>query len=991
MMKPLYLLLFCIGCLSAVAQPKPMRQQSYWPEGNEIVCVNGTNRYTRALYGSHSLFRLETSDRPVFATFDKRHNRNVRFWLVNNANGQTLALDSTTYCKAYYKGGVRRYELRDASWGGGVLTVEVIASLDAEQALWRFTAKGFADAVSLSYAVAPTRRMKMARDGDLGLEPRESYDADPHAMPVTGRCSPDDCLLLVNGEDSLRVLGGKRGQTAFEKELNAIGKRMSRLEFSTPDPYLNPIGRNLVAATDGMWDGETWLHGCIGWRMPLPGWRAAYAGDVTGWTDRAERHFNAYAESQVTGVPPVYPHPTQDEANNLARGVEKWGTQMYSDGYICRSPHNNHQMHHYDMNLSYIDELLWHFSYDADTAYMRRMWPVLTRHLAWEKRNWDPDGDHLYDAYCCIWASDALWYNGGAVTHSSAYNYRANLLAARIAELIGEDGRPYREEANAILEALNSRLWLSDAGHWAEYQDLMGLRRLHRSAALWTIYTPIDCGACSPEQAWCATAYVERSIPHIPVTFSQPREEMPRVEQSLYTLSTTDWLPYDWSTNNVAHEEVMNMALAFFEAGRNEAGYRLLKADVMDGMYLGQSPGNFGQISYYDKARAEAYRDFADNIGITSRAMVCGLFGVRPDALYGQCIVQPGFPERWDSASFHAPYLSYRYKKQGNKMVLRVAQRFSQPLKIVFRYSLGDGRFAEVEGTADSVQTLVLNLPMSKGGDMTEQVSIPVRKSVDLERAGLLADRAVSRKQCMVKISYNARVDKVFQQEYRSPRPPYTSLEIPKQGIGQWCQPKRMVALNDSGFRAKITDDIFRTPLGVDFASPKEGDNICFTSLFDNYPDSVVVPLKGKARRLWLLMAGTTNNMQSRIDNAIVTVTYQDGSCDTLHLENPINWCPVEQDYYVDGLAFQTAPLRPYRVHLGSGLVSRDLYRRLHLNGITRHVAGNADSAEPNIIPDGAAEILSMKLDGSRRLKHLCLRTLSNEVVVGLMAATLER
>lgn len=239
-------------------------------------------------------------------------------------------------------------------------------------------------------------------------------------------------------------------------------------------------------------------------------------------------------------------------------------------------------------------------------------------------------------------------------------------------------------------------------------------------------------------------------------------------------------------------------------------------------------------------------------------------------------------------------------------MVLRVAQRFSQPLKIVFRYSLGDGRFAEVEGTADSVQTLVLNLPMSKGGAMTEQVSIPVRKSVDLERAGLLADRAVSRKQCMVKISYNARVDKVFQQEYRSPRPPYTSLEIPKQGIGQWCQPKRMVALNDSGFRAKITDNIFRTPLDVDFASPKEGDNICFTSLFDNYPDSVVVPLKGKARRLWLLMAGTTNNMQSRIDNAIVTVTYQDGSCDTLHLENPINWCPVEQDYYVDGLAFQT-------------------------------------------------------------------------------------
>ena len=46
-------------------------------------------------------------------------------------------------------------------------------------------------------------------------------------------------------------------------------------------------------------------------------------------------------------------------------------------------------MHHYDMNLNYVDELLWHFQYDADKDYMRKMWPLLQRHLAWEKRNYD--------------------------------------------------------------------------------------------------------------------------------------------------------------------------------------------------------------------------------------------------------------------------------------------------------------------------------------------------------------------------------------------------------------------------------------------------------------------------------------------------------------------------------------------------------------------------------------------------------------------------
>ena len=116
-------------------------------------------------------------------------------------------------------------------------------------------------------------------------------------------------------------------------------------------------------AADGIWDGEVWLHGAIGWRMPLSGWRAAYTGDVLGWHDRARTHFNAYAASQVTEVPNTLPHPAQDSALHLARSVKKWGTPQYSNGYICRNPHRNNQMHHYDMNLCCIDELLWHFKW----------------------------------------------------------------------------------------------------------------------------------------------------------------------------------------------------------------------------------------------------------------------------------------------------------------------------------------------------------------------------------------------------------------------------------------------------------------------------------------------------------------------------------------------------------------------------------------------------------------------------------------------------
>lgn len=91
----------------------------------------------------------------------------------------------------------------------------------------------------------------------------------------------------------------------------------------------------------------------------------------------------------------------------------------------------------------------------------------------------------------------------------------------------------------------------------------------------------------------------------------------------------------------------MHTALAYFQAGRADAGFHLLKSSVLDGMYLGESPGNFGQISFYDAARGECYRDFGDPIGVASRVLIQGLYGILPDAMNGRLLVKPGLPSSW--------------------------------------------------------------------------------------------------------------------------------------------------------------------------------------------------------------------------------------------------------------------------------------------------------------------------------------------------------
>ena len=957
--------------LSVSAQPSaqiPERQANYFPEGNAFSCVNGTNRYTRALYGSYDEYRIETSDRPIFAVYKKNNCRNLRFRVTYG--GHTFQLDSADYCKARYIDGRRDYLLRDKRWGNGELRMTVIAWPDREGGVWKISADCFDGRVEVEALLCETRVSKFKRNGDMGnfetpgcFEPKEQ----PQHLATAKVSMGSEAYFSL--EDLRLEAAADRQARQWAQRYDAADRHYrelaSTVAFRTPDPYLNPLGGAMVMAADGAWSGKVWLHGAVGWRVPLSGWRGAYAGDFLGMFDRQNEHFTAYAKSMVKDIPVTQGH-LMDESNNLARGAYRWGTPMYSNGYICRNPERNDQFHHYDMNLVYIDELLWHLQFDADTALLRKVWPVLVRHLAWEKRAWDPDGDSLYDAYCCIWASDALQYNSGAVTHSSAYNYRANLLAARIAEIIGMNPEPYRREAEAILKAMNARLWLPQEGHWAEYQDFMGLKRVHKNAAVWSIYTPIDCESCTPEQAYRATRYIDRHIPRIPFAFDG---------HTYHTISTSNWAPYEWSLNNVAMAEVMHTILAYYQAGRPEAAYRLLKANVLDFMYLGHSPANFGQLSTFDRSMGESYRDFTDVTGISTRTLIEGLYGITPDALDGRCIIRPGFPADWDSASVHTPYLDYTFRRVNGREVYDIRQKFQRPLTIVIRQNMAGGRYKDTAFSRGTVQ----HIELEGTGYREEPMEAPetVRPAMGTAFDDVRPERC--RTVDLTK-HFNAKVTDIFRNQYLTPRSPYTTLCVPTQGIGDWCSTKRTADIDDTKFRSMISHGLFHAPLDgqtLAFATPAEGRNIIYTSLWDNYPDSVTVALKGKASHAYLMMAGSTNAMQVDIANAVVTVEYADGTSDRLELSNPSNWCPIEQDFLRDAVAFPMPQPRPYRVGLATGLVSRRL-------------PGEEKKAVISI-PGGAAQLLDIPLNPDKKLRQLTLRALSTEVVVGLMSVTLQQ
>jgi hypothetical protein len=787
-----------------------------------------------------------------------------------------------------------------------------------------------------------------------------------------------------------------------ERHFAALRRRVT---VDTPDPFLNAAVGALNVAADAVWDEpeQAIMHGAIAWRTRLLGWRGPYSLDALGWHDRARQHFTYWAGRQNTEpVPDKIPPP--DANANLARNE----AGLHTNGDLSNS--------HYDMNLVFVDAFFRHLRWTGDLELARQLWPVLERHLAWERRlfrrEFGPADDRLplYEAYAAIWASDDLQYHGGGAMHATAYNYFHNQQAARLARLLKQDATPYQREAQLLERAMRVHLWLPEGG-FAEFKDLLGLQRVHPDAALWTFYHTMDSEVPTPEEAWRMTEQVDARIPHLPVRGAG-------VPAGLYTLATSDWMPYQWSINNVVMAEAVHGALGFWQAGRPDEAWRILEGSLLAAMFMGISPGNVGSMSYLDVYRRESQRDFADGSGVLSRALVEGLFGVRPDALAGELRVEPGFPAEWPHATLRHPDVTLDFKRDGAVDRYVVEQRFATPQALRLRLIARRDRVAAV--TIDGAEGRWHPIPTAVGAPRIDLLApAAVRHEITVRWAGQVpatstatAHNPVARVEqgqmrwqrvaprtataltpppaaidlagatfAPVDLTalFNDRVTQIFKHEYRAPRSPFVSLALPKQGIGGWAGGVNETAdIDDTGLRraAEKGGGRITLPNGVPFATPTgDAKNILFTTQWENYPHEATVPLAGRARGVELLMAGSTNHMQSHFENGEVVVTYVDGTTERLALENPSNWWPIQEDYFIDDFQFRRPGPLPTRVDLKTGAV--------------RVLDASTFKGRGGRVPGGAATVLELALNPAKELKSLTLRTTANEVVIGLMAATL--
>jgi hypothetical protein len=849
-------------------------------------------------------------------------------------------------------------------------------------------------------------------------------DADAWSDPLkllasSGKLRPLACA--VTSLDGLREIywamasyrGHKPGdapQLPPAGEVFAAGQRRAeeignRVVIDTPDPQFNALVAASSAVTDGVYRDGVFTHSGMRWGVPLLGWRCIYGGTAYGWHDRVQTQARTCLAKQITESDKTRPVP--DAKAGLS--CQSLDSRLFGKGRV-----NTIHTWHYDMQSQFFDQLIHAWRWTGDPELEKILRPALELHLEYIHDCFDPDDDGLYESYANTWPTDNQWYNGGGTAEETAYAYAGHKAARELARRAGDMAAVQRHEARLakIQKSFIEKLWIPTKGYVGSYVEQGGHARLHEDSWLYAIFCPIDAGMLNPRQAAQALYYTEWGL---------EREQMPYGGQRCWT---SNWLPSVWSLREMWPGDNYQLALAYFQTGLGDEGWDVLRGTFPHMAFFGRVPGDLGfpnggtdfndctsmfcrtvveglfgyQPDYpngivtvapqlpsgWDHAAIKTPDVSLDlsrtkyRIELTQPAALDLRLPVRARKLTG--VTVNGQPAKWELLpGFGCSVAKITVPKSKTVIVeLTCDQPLPQYPAVALETAVGEKLDLSVKD-ARIIEPAVA--PASAGYHLTEALAqvgdAPQRRVFkvkvndpkgDAARAARIIEKAPANARWEavdLSRSFNGDIRTIFQQQYLSPRPATCSLRLSTNGYSTWQMslggnpkvPKidlaNVSALLDPGSR-------LHTPQGVPFAWPAGERNIAFTSMWDNWPRQIAVPVNRKAEAIWLLVCGFTNPMQGRIANAELRMKYADGVVERLELVPPLNFwslCPfggADYDHKLDGFALPKVP--PATVQLGNNC---------------------------------RAILLNQRLRSDATLESVTLETFSPEVIIGLMGASL--
>ncbi len=177
---------------------------------------------------------------------------------------------------------------------------------------------------------------------------------------------------------------------------------------------------------------------------------------------------------------------------------------------------------------------------------------------------------------------------------------------------------------------------------------------------------------------------------------------------------------------------------------------------------------------------------------------------------------------------------------------------------------------------------------------------------------------------------------------------------------------------SDAAWRKKIgPDQVGWTHDGIPFRSRSQGKNLAAVTRAGGFPQQIEVPVGAGGKELYLMLSGMTFPAQSHVVNLRITLNYADGSRKPIDLVNPFaigdcwsTWCGRFHDTAANGF--------------------ENLGGRFGPPGSS--AAG--DLTRPMAV-DTEAHLLKIPLRPGQPLRTFTLQAVANDVIFGLMGASI--
>lgn len=436
------------------------------------------------------------------------------------------------------------------------------------------------------------------------------------------------------------------------------------MDVATPERTLDLTIPPTVMAIDASWHGDSFHHGAFAYHTPFLGWRNWYAPTNLGWGKRVEKTMDKYLSLITKGD--VSQERVWYDDSVIPEGESRFDRRFHNvDNPIGRLPslfsYDGKPMYApYNMQECAMDMMLYYVEWSGRTEVAEKYYDELCSMIESETRLYDPDNDGLYQNILNTWISDGHNYNGAGCAQSSAYNYRANLVMAKIAKKLGKNSDVFEKRAEKIKAALNEKLWIANEGVIAESLDTIGNCLIHPSVELPTVYHVIDSDMIDHFRAYRTLRFTENHIKNIETSGFGGR-----------LCYSSNWLPKQYSNCGLFPAENAHLALAYFQTGLKKEGKKILDG-IADCYFTGRNPGFASHIQSARGTSDFGDQDFSDVSSTYLRLVVEGLFGIRINNLDGYIRIAPGFPEDWEHASLELKDISLRYNRWNNREVFTV-------------------------------------------------------------------------------------------------------------------------------------------------------------------------------------------------------------------------------------------------------------------------------------------------------------------------------